>query len=363
MVWSATIRLLGPAALCLAVLGTGCSINRIAVNKVGDALAGSGSTFASDDDPELIKAAVPFSLKLMESLLAENPRHQGLLLASARGFTQFAYAFVQEEADETEDKDLAAAEEIHARARRLYLRARNYGLRGLDVRHKDFEKALRADPRKAVGVTSVKDVPLLYWTGASWAAAIALSKDKPDMIAEMPFVEAIMERALALNEAFDDGAIHTYFITYEMSRSGGSGDPAARARQHFERAVALSGGQQAGPYVAFAEAVCVQKQDLKQFESLLKQAMAINPDAKPEWRLANLILQRRARWLLSRTDELFLRATPPREEKPKSGSLRPGISPCPLRPLVLGLLSDFGLRTSDFGGADTPSHSARLAFP
>jgi predicted anti-sigma-YlaC factor YlaD len=313
---SAITNFLCLTTLCLAVIGPGCSVKRIAVNKVGDALAGSGTTFASDDDPELVKAAVPFSLKLMESLLSENPRHQGLLLASCSGFTEYAYAFVQEDADETEDKDLAAAEEMRGRARRLYLRALNYGLRGLEVKHKGFEKALRANAKSAVAVATAKDVPLLYWTALSWAAAISLSKDNPDLIAEMPLVEAMMDSALALDEAFDYGAIHTYFITYEMSRSGGTGDPAARSRQHFERALALSGGQQAGPMVSFAEAVCVQKQDLKQFESLLHQALAINPDLKPEWRLANLIMQRRAKWLLSRTDQLFLRPNPAEGKKP-----------------------------------------------
>jgi len=293
----------------LAVVGSGCSVRRMAVNKVGDALAGGGTTFASDDDPELVKAAVPFSLKLMESLLSESPRHEGLLLAAASGFTQYAYAFVQEDADEMEDKDLAMAEEMRGRARRLYLRARNYGLRGLEVRHKGFEKALRADPKQAVGVATVKDVPLLYWTAVSWAGAVSLSKDNPDLIADMPIVDAMMDRALALDEAFGEGAIHTYLITYEMSRPGGTGDPAARSRQHFERALALSKGLQAGPMVSFAEAVCVQKQDLKQFESLLQQALAINPDAKPESRLVNLVMQRRAKWLLSRTDQLFLRSS------------------------------------------------------
>jgi predicted anti-sigma-YlaC factor YlaD len=304
--------------VCLAVIGSGCSIKRMAVNKVGDALAGSGTTFASDDDPELVKAAVPFSLKLMESLLSENPRHQGLLLASCSGFTEYAYAFVQEDADETEDKDLTTAEEMRGRARRLYLRAHNYGLRGLEVRHKGFEKALRSNAKTAVTMATAKDVPLLYWTALSWAAAISLSKDNPDLIAEMPLVEAMMDRALALDEAFDYGAIHAYFITYEMSRPGGTGDPVARSRQHFERALALSGGQQAGPMVSFAEAVSVQKQDLKEFESLLHQALAINPDTKPEWRLANLVMQRRAKWLLARTDQLFLRTGPPAEGSPKS---------------------------------------------
>src|SRR5262245_47042445 len=127
--------------LVVSLLESGCSIRRMAVNKVGDALAGGGTTFASDDDPELIKAAVPFSLKLMESLLNENPRHEGLLFATASGFTQYAYAFIQQDADEMEDKDFAAAEELRSRARRLYLRARNYGLRGLEVRHRGWQES------------------------------------------------------------------------------------------------------------------------------------------------------------------------------------------------------------------------------
>ena len=294
----------------LAVIGSGCSIKRLAVKKVGDALAGSGTTFASDDDPELVKAAVPFSLKLMEGLLNENPRHEGLLLATASGFTEYAYAFVQQDADELEDKDLAAAEEMRGRARRLYLRARNYGLRGLAVRHQGFEKALRAEPKQAGHLATLKDVPLLYWTALSWAGAVSLSKDNPDLIGDMPVIEAMMDRALALDEAFDNGAIHTYLITYEMSRPGGTGDPAARSREHFERALALTKGLEAGPMVSFAEAVCVQKQDLKQFEALLQQALTINLDVKPECRLVNLVMQRRAKWLLSRTDQLFLRASP-----------------------------------------------------
>ncbi|HEY5480997.1 MAG TPA: TRAP transporter TatT component family protein [Verrucomicrobiae bacterium] len=287
----------------------------MAVNKLGNALAGSGTTFASDDDPELVKAAVPFSLKLMEGLLNENPRHEGLLLAASSGFTEYAYAFVQEEADETEDKDLAAAEEMRGRARRLYLRGRNYGLRGLEVRHKGFEKALRADPKQAVRAATMKDVPLLYWTAVSWAGAVSLSKDNPDLLADMPIVEAMMDRALALDETFGDGAIHTFLITYEMSRSGGTGDPAARSRQHFERALELSKGLQAGPMISFAEAVCVQKQDLKQFETLLQQALALNPEVKPEWRLVNLVMQRRAKWLQSRTDQLFLSSSPAGSKK------------------------------------------------
>src|SRR6266850_1168157 len=294
------------AGLVLGVAGGGCSIRRYAVNQAADALASSGATFSSDDDPELIKAAVPFSLKLMESFLAENPQHQGLLTAAASGFTQYAYAFVQQDADEAEPTDLAAAEALRARARRLYLRAKSYGLRGLEVRHPGFGRALLATPKATARTAGKADVPLLYWTAAAWASAISLSKDNPEIVGQIPAMEALIDRALELDDTYGNGAIHTFMISYEMNRPGGPGDPAARARKHFERAVALSHGEDAAPFLALAEAVTIQKQDVKEFESLLARALAINPDARPDSRLANTLMQQRARWLLSRKSELFL---------------------------------------------------------
>ena len=285
---------------------TGCSLNRFAVNKLGDALAGSGTTFGSDDDPELIAAAVPFSLKLIESLLASSPEHRGLLLAAASGFTQYGYAFVQQDADRLEDEDVARAAAARDRARRLYLRARDYGLRGLETRHAGFAQGLRHDPHAAVRTATAEDVPFLYWTAAAWGAAIAVSKEDPEAVADQPLVEALIDRALALDEAFDGGAIHGFLISYELARVSGTGDPVQRARAHFDRAVALSGGHLASPYVALAEGVSVSRQDRREFEALLGQALAVDPNARPEWRLANVVMQRRARWLLGRADQLFL---------------------------------------------------------
>lgn len=292
--------------LALAVM-TGCSVRRFAVNKLGDALAGSGTTFASDDDPELVGDALPFALKLIESLLAESPRHRGLLLAAASGFTQYSYAFLEQQADESEDQDLAKATRLRARARKLYLRARDYGLRGLAVRRPGFEEALRADARAGARSATRPDVPLLYWTAAAWGSAITLSKDDPETVADQPLVEALIDRALALDEAFDSGAIHAFLVSYEPSRPGvGASEAAARARKHLERALELSKGQLASPLVAFAETVSVSRQDKKEFRSLLERALAVDVNARPEWRLANLVAQRRARWLLGRTDQLFV---------------------------------------------------------
>jgi predicted anti-sigma-YlaC factor YlaD len=299
------------AGLLVVLGGTGCSVKRLAINQLGDALSNGGGTFATDDDPDLIRDAAPFSLKLMESLLVEAPEHRELLQALASGFTQYAYAFAQHPADEVEDKDLAAASAGRVRAKRLYLRARDYGLRGLEVRHPGFEKALRANPATAVRVTKKADVHLLYWTAASWAAGISLSKDSPDAIADLPLAAALIDRALALDEKFDHGAIHSFLIAFELARPGAGPDAVARARRHFARAVELSGGGQAGPFVSLAENVAVKQQNAAEFKALLDQALAVKVDAHPEWRLVNTIMQRRAKWLLGRMDDLILPALPP----------------------------------------------------
>lgn len=299
------LRLLSAAPL-FAFLGSGCAtIQRTATGRLADALAASGTSFAADDDPELIKAAVPFSLKLMESTLAQCPQHRGLLCAAAGGFTQYAYAFVQQEAEEIQGQDVAASLALRNRARRLYLRARDYALRGLEVAHPDFGRRLRDNPREAVAHLRKDDVPLAYWAAASWAAAAGVIKNNTDLIAELPLVEALIDRALVLDESYDHGAIHAFLITYEMARPTGPGDPAARARAHFARARQLTDGRLAGPFVALAESVAVPAQNRQEFLELLHQALAVDPAAAPEWRLANLVMQRRARWLLSQADNLI----------------------------------------------------------
>jgi predicted anti-sigma-YlaC factor YlaD len=294
--------------LVAALLVPGCSARTVAVNALANALAAGGDTYATDDDPELVAAAVPFGLKTIEALLAETPRHEGLLLAATSGFTQYGYAFVQAEADYVEEKDLARATELRARARKLYSRALGYGLRGLEVRHPGFEAGLRDDAlrERTLASATKADVPLLYWTGAAWGAAISLSKENAELTADQGLVAAIERRALALDEGFGQGAIHDFFIAFEGGRPAAAGGSAERAREHLDRAVALSWGKRAAPYVSFAESVSVGAQDRAGFEEMLEKALAVDPDAVPELRLANTVSQRRAAWLLARADELFL---------------------------------------------------------
>ena len=293
------------AAILLAVFAGGCSPRAYVLRNVADAVSSSGEAFATDDDPELVRDSVPFSLKAMESLLSLQPAHRGLLTSLARGFTQYAAAYVWQDAVESPDPEAARAG--RERARRLWLRAREYGLRGLSAGRSGFREELAADPAKAASKTGREDVPLLFWTAASWSLAIAAAPDDPEMLADLPRCEILMRRALALEEEFDGGAVHEFFIAFEGGRPDAMGGSADRARRHFERAMHLSRGRRVSPLVTLAENVSVRAQDRKEFLELLDRALAFDARGEaPENRLANLVAQRKARWLKGRVDELFL---------------------------------------------------------
>ena len=301
---SCSARLLFAVVLMMliALSSTGCSLM---IRKAGEALVSGNSIYATEDDPDLVWEALPFGLKTVEGLLVEAPKSKKLLLAAASGFTTYAYGHLQQDADFIEADDLAAATALRARARKMYRRALDYGLRGIEVDFPDFRNELEKDPQAAVSKLRKADVPLIYWTAIAWGAAISISKDDPELSADQNLVEALMRRALALNEAWELGSIHDFFISYEGGRAS-IGGSLAKAREHFDRAKQLSKGLRVAPVVSYAETVSVATQNKKEFQGLLKEALAFDPNKAPETRMANLIGQKRARWLLGRIEELFL---------------------------------------------------------
>jgi predicted anti-sigma-YlaC factor YlaD len=291
------------------LLGSGCGVLRQAVirNVAGVFSDPPGSNvFVQDNDPELIRDAFPFALKTYESLLASDPKNRDLCLATANGFVKYASAFVHAEAERLEKVDFQRAQYLQQRATRLYLRGRNYALAGLTLDYPDFEQRLREDLQQVLHALSRKDVPLLFWAAAGWAGAISTDVNNMSLVAELPIAEAMMRRALALDEGFEGGAIHEFFITYDGKRSEAMGGSAEHALEHFDRVVSLTRGEKASPYVSLASSVAVRKQDYKMFRKLLHKALAIDPDAVPEWRLANILAQEKAQWLLDHSAELFL---------------------------------------------------------
>jgi len=289
--------------LIAASLFSGCSLRSMAVNAVLPTLV-NPAVYLSEEDPEIVRAALPFLLKTIESILDVDPTRRDVLKFANNGFLLYANAFLQGDADLAEWEDYELSINLNDRARQMYLRARDYGLRAVEVDHPGIGNRLLTSPTSAVIVFDVEDVEALYYLGGSWILGISLGLDQPALVADLPTARALLDRALELDESFNRGALHTAFIAVE-SVGEALGGSYVRAREHFARAVELSDGLDAGPYISLATGVAVAEEKRDEFVDLLKTVLAINVDDEPSNRLMNTLAQQYARTLLDHIDDLF----------------------------------------------------------
>ena len=275
----------------------------MAVNAIVPTMA-NPAVYRSEEDPELVRDALPFLLKMIESILDTSPRQDQALVFACTGFTLYANAFIQVDADLAElAGDYESELSLRDRTWRLYVRARDYCLQSLELKYDGIAGRLRQDPEAAVAVTDADDVEVLFLLSAAWGLAISNALT-PELVADLPAVRALLERALELDEGYQRGSLHTSLITIEALRPelGGSRE---RAREHFDRAIELSDGLDAAPFVAFAVGVLVPAENRAEFQQRLDQALAIDPDEDMSLRLLNKVNQKRARMLLDHIDDLF----------------------------------------------------------
>ena len=296
-------------ALLVAAVATAtaCSPATMGMNRMAAALSATADSYARDDDPDLVRTGAPATLKMVEMMLDSQPSHAGLLLTACSGFAQYSYGFLQIDSEILALSNPAESAALRGRAIRMYIRARRYCVRELGTRHAALREALEREPARALPLlekTTRADVPALFWTGAAWAGELSLAPNQILRIGELAIIRALLTRALTLDEAWSDGTIHEAMIAVEGLPALLGGSP-ARARGHFERAVALTGGQSAFAYVTLATSVAAPARDRAEFEKMLKQALAVDVSKRPAIRLANLIAQRRARFLLANADRML----------------------------------------------------------
>ncbi len=294
----------------LLSLSVGCSPSHFVLKSAADSLSDSSgpSSFARDRDPEFVRDAVPFALETMESLGLKLPDHVGIRVALAAGLTQYGYAFVQQPVELGGEANSEAGKAALARATHFYLRAREHGLDGLKIAHGITIEQLRSaekDRTKALASLEKEDVALIYWTLVPWGAAISLNKRDLELVGDVPVIAALLDRALTLDESFDQGALHEFSITFDSARPEGTTPEKEKA--HFERARVLANGEKISPLVTYAEAVLGPAQDKKGYQALLNEAASYDvdqPKARND-RLANVLSQRRAKFLLAHQSDVF----------------------------------------------------------
>lgn len=288
-------RWVGLLALVAALAA--CSPRQWLVQGVADELASQGQ--ADEEDLGLARDASAFYLKLSESLLKESPGNQKLAQAVASGFTQYAYAFVAFEAERTAATNARSAHVLNERARHLYLRAHRHAMAALESSSPGFKSRLMPAHAAPGAQLRPDQVALAYWAAASWGGYIALSKDDPDAVADLPAVVRLAQWAWNTDPEHGNGALASLMGTLEAARPGGS---PAKAAQLFDQAITLGAGRVAAPYVAKAEAIALPAGDRQAFEALLGQALNASAARRD---MSNQVMQARAEWLLGMADDLF----------------------------------------------------------
>jgi predicted anti-sigma-YlaC factor YlaD len=158
----------------------------------------------------------------------------------------------------------------------------------------------------ALRMTKKEDIDYLYWAGAAWMSAFGADPFDFAQIVTLPKAVSLLRQVEAWDDSYGGGAVHGVFITFYGSAPADIGGSDEKARAHFARAIELSRGHSAGPYVALASSVSVKRQDIAEFRDLLGKALAVDLEANPAGRLENVISQRKARWMLDHIDEYFL---------------------------------------------------------
>src|SRR6056297_4025136 len=363
---SSALHNLLPLVVSLVLLGaavlSSCSINKMATSMVADAVASPQGTsvFSSDGDPDLVKDALPFALKMYESLLQSNPENRDLLEVTAEGFISYANAFIHTPAGMLEYRQLDRQKEMLQRARTMYVRGRDYALRSLELEYPGFRAALESGRGSSyLKQMEEKDLRGLYWASAGWMGAVSAAGFDMGLLMELPRPVALAACALEIDPQYKRGALHSLLLeiyggipdvqmlfgtsevgTYardsldrfysshdfasatatattattattaadsgEADRGDGSTTLEKKARFHFNQAVELSDGHALGPYVALAGSIAVKNQNAQEYRKLLEKALSIEIDKYPEMRLENTILQKKARWMLEHIEDKFL---------------------------------------------------------
>jgi predicted anti-sigma-YlaC factor YlaD len=295
-----------PAALLFGLALSSCAT--IAVRTIAGFLAGSGqgTVFTGDDDPELVGDALPFAMKTYESLLEADPGNAALALATGRAFVSYAFAFVQAPSDLLPSDQVDRQHAMRQRAKKLFLRGRDYVMRGLEIRRPGFSAALNRDVQAALRLARKDDIDYLYWAATAWMGAFSADPFDFAQIVAVPRTVAMLRQVDAWDDAYGAGAVHEIFISFYGGAPADLGGGEEKARASFARAVSLSKGMRVGPYLALATSVSVKNQNVAEFRELLGAALAIDVNADVPDRLVNVINQRKARWLLDHVDDFFV---------------------------------------------------------
>jgi len=274
--------------LVLLLLGGCASVMQTATN---DMAANLGSAIMNQDDPETVRDGAPAYLLLLDSFIAGSPDNASMLAAAAELYAAYGVIFVQEpeRADRLTDRALAYGQQALCASN-----GNACGIQGLPF--KEFEAVL--------GKLGRKDAPSLFTYGLTSIAYIKVHSGDWGAMTRLPHVEAALNRVLALDPGYKTVQVEHLLAVLNTIRPPALGGDFDAGKNHYERALALSGGKDLSIYVDYARYYARTLYDRELHDRLLNEALSADP-RQEGYTLFNTLAQREARQLLDSADDYF----------------------------------------------------------
>lgn len=286
MARAAVVALRGVAGAGLLTLLGGCA--NLLGGVASDTLSAS---IRNESDPAIVRDGLPSYLLILDGLIYEHPERAPLLGAGARLFALYG----------------TLIEDDPARAAATTSKAFAYGKRALCIRYApscDWDSLDYDDFVASLANVNAKLIGPLYAYATAWLSHLQATSSDWSAVADLPRVQAVLERVLALDETYDEGGVHAYLGILNALRPPALGGRPEVARKHFERAIELSHGQNLSVKVEYARRYARLVFDRELHDRLLKEVEAAPVEA-PGYTLFNVLAKQQAAKLLASSSEYF----------------------------------------------------------
>ena len=274
-------RLLSSALLLFAL--TGCMMGNFSDNL--------SRAILDQNDPQIVHDGAPAYLLLIDSFVAGDPHDVDMLRAGATLYATYAAVFAEDE----------------QRARSLADRAWSYGRRAwceeagfaCGMEKKNFDEFQRVLKR-----VKARHLETFYAYTVSWMVRIKADAGNWGALADLPKVEAALSRIVEIDESYQQGGAHLYLGILNALRPPSLGGRPEVGRDHFERALQLSGGKDLSVRVEYARTYARLVYDRELHDRLLREVLEGEAQV-PGLVLKNTLAKRDAIRLLDSGDDYF----------------------------------------------------------
>ena len=252
------------------------------------------------DHPKIVSLYFEKKIKSLERKKSLSTEQKRLLLKTK---VEYGFGVLLEESDRTLDHDYNLGVKKSQEAHIVFSDAKKVGNSILIISYPKLDSWLSGETDLQFNINDVSD---LYWLAAAYGGAIKSSRGNPFDVVKLPVVKKLLITAIALDPKWGKGALYSAMMSYTSSRPDLFGDALIDSVSSFyAKALIASDSLDASLFVSYAELIDKKFQDRDAFEQKLDIVLNMDVEKDKDFRLSNIIAQERAKWLLSKTDEIF----------------------------------------------------------